>query len=66
MIDRTERRKDIRRHECDVGARSNDQDVTALSRIEEFTGPSAKVVTSMRSMAMDCVHVFGPTRDVAN
>jgi hypothetical protein len=34
--DTTDERENRRRHECDRGATSNDQDATALSRCEEF------------------------------
>jgi hypothetical protein len=63
--DTKDERENRRRHESDGDATSNDQDATALGRCEEFAGSAAKVITAMRSMATDRVHVFGPTRDVA-
>jgi hypothetical protein len=41
------------------------RDATLLNRCEEFTGSAAKVVTPMRAMTTDCIHVFGTTRDMA-
>ena len=63
--DTKDERESRRRHECDGVKRSNDRDATALGRCEEFAGAAAKIVPTMRSMATDSVHMFGPTRDVA-
>jgi hypothetical protein len=63
-IGTSEIRTDISLHECDAGARPNDQDATLLVQCKELAGSAPRVVTSMRSLATDRVHVFGPTRDV--
>ena len=65
FIGAKDRCENSRQQECDGDARSNDQDATALGRCEELAGSAAKVITPMRSMATDRVHVFGPARDVA-
>ena len=57
--------RNLRLYECDGDATSNDQDATALGRCEELAGSAPKIITPMRSMATDRVHVFGPARDVA-
>ena len=65
MIETQETCDNRRRHECGGEERSNAQDATELGRCEEFADSAAKIVTPMRSMATDRVHVFGPARDVA-
>jgi hypothetical protein len=65
MIETQETCDNCRRHECGGEERSNAQDATELGRCEEFADSAAKIVTPMRSMATDRVHVFGPARDVA-
>ena len=65
LIDTKDERERRRRHECDGEESSNDRDATALGRCEELADSASKIVTPMRAMATDRVHVFGPPSDVA-